>query len=163
MLPLIMSFVGGVIFALGLVISGMTQPSKVIAFLDIAGNWDFRLALVMAGGIAVHGATRLLILKRGRPVFAESFPKFSLSRVDAPLVVGSAVFGVGWGLGGMCPGPALTSLVSGAGQVLVFVVAMFGGMYLVKWVQARQDASGPTPAQPAPDGASLTAGAGPKP
>jgi hypothetical protein len=131
----ISAFLSGLLFAIGLGVSGMTDPANVLGFLDIAGDWDFRLAFVMAGGIAVHAALRPLILKQERPLFATGFPTFSVTRVDPKLLAGAALFGVGWGLGGFCPGPALTSLASGAPQVLVFVPAMFAGMYLAQALQ----------------------------
>jgi uncharacterized protein len=139
------AFLSGLLFALGLGLSGMTNPANVLGFLDIAGDWDFRLAFVMGGAIAVHAALRPLIHKRERPLFAEKFPSFSASQVDPKLLVGAALFGVGWGLGGYCPGPALTSLASGATQLLVFVPAMFAGMYLAQVLQARRGASAGTP------------------
>jgi uncharacterized membrane protein YedE/YeeE len=124
------AFLSGLLFAIGLGISGMTDPANVLGFLDVAGDWDFRLALLMAGAIAVHAALRPLIMRRARPLFAPAFPSFSVTRVDRKLVAGAALFGVGWGLGGYCPGPVLTSLASGTVQVLVFVPAMLAGMYL---------------------------------
>ncbi|NOK23729.1 DUF6691 family protein [Corallococcus carmarthensis] len=153
MRPNLSAFLSGLLFALGLGLGGMTDPANVLGFLDIAGDWDFRLAFVMGGAIAVHAALRPLIHQRQRPLFAAKFPAFSSSRLDPKLLVGSALFGVGWGLGGYCPGPALTSLASGASQVLVFVPAMFAGMYLAQALQARRGASAGTPslgAKPAP-------------
>jgi uncharacterized membrane protein YedE/YeeE len=130
MRPLLSAFLSGVIFSLGLGLSGMTDPANVLGFLDVAGDWDFRLALVMMGAIAVHAALRPLILKRQRPLFAAHFPTFSITRLDSKLLVGAGLFGVGWGLGGFCPGPALTSLATGAPGVLIFVAAMLAGMFL---------------------------------
>ncbi|WP_163997478.1 DUF6691 family protein [Pyxidicoccus caerfyrddinensis] len=141
MRPSISAFLSGLIFALGLGLSGMTDPANVLGFLDVAGAWDFRLAFVMGGAIAVHAALRPLIHRRERPLFAAKFPTLSASKLDAKLLVGAALFGVGWGLGGYCPGPALTSLASGASQVLVFVPAMVAGMYLAQVLQARRGAS----------------------
>ncbi|HEX5752347.1 MAG TPA: DUF6691 family protein [Archangium sp.] len=145
MRPNISAFLSGLIFALGLGLSGMTDPANVLGFLDIAGHWDFRLAFVMGGAIAVHAALRPLIYKRKRPLFAAKFPVFSVSRVDRKLLVGAGLFGVGWGLGGYCPGPALTSLATGATQLLVFVPAMFAGMYLAQVLQARPSVSAGSP------------------
>lgn len=132
MRPAISAFLSGLLFAIGLGLSGMTNPANVIGFLDIAGNWDFRLAFVMGGAIAVHAALRPLIHKQQRPLFVERFPAFPVSRVDPKLLGGAALFGVGWGLGGYCPGPALTSLASGAQPLFIFVPAMFAGMYLAR-------------------------------
>jgi uncharacterized membrane protein YedE/YeeE len=131
------AFLSGLLFALGLGLGGMTNPANVLGFLDIAGDWDFRLAFVMGGAMAVHAVLRPLILKRERPLFSATFPTCPASRVDLKLLVGAALFGVGWGLGGYCPGPALTSLASGAPQVLAFVLAMIVGMYLAQVLQAR--------------------------
>lgn len=144
MRPSLTAFLSGLLFALGLGLGGMTDPANVLGFLDIAGDWDFRLAFVMGGAIAVHAMLRPLIHKRERPLFAVKFPSVSSSGVDPKLLVGAGVFGVGWGLGGYCPGPALTSLASGAAQVLIFVPAMFAGMYLAQVPQVRRDASGGT-------------------
>ena len=137
MRPLLSAFLSGLLFAIGLGLSGMTDPANVLGFLDLAGDWDFRLAFVMGGAIAVHAALRPLIHQRERPLFAAKFPSFSASGVDRKLLVGAGLFGVGWGLGGYCPGPALTSLASGAAQVFIFVPAMFAGMYLAQVLQAR--------------------------
>lgn len=147
------AFLSGLLFAIGLGFSGMTDPANVIGFLDLAGDWDFRLAFVMGGAIAVHAALRPLIHKREQPLFAEKFPSFPVSKLDPKLLAGAALFGVGWGLGGYCPGPVLTSLSTGAPQVLVFVPAMFAGMYLAQVLQARRDASARAPsmgAMPSP-------------
>lgn len=135
------AFLSGLIFALGLGLSGMTDSANVLGFLDIAGDWDFRLMFVMGGAIAVHAALRPLIYKRERPLFAAKFPSFPVQWADPKLLGGAALFGVGWGLGGYCPGPALTSLASGAPQVLIFVAAMVAGMYLFQEMQARRGAS----------------------
>jgi uncharacterized membrane protein YedE/YeeE len=140
----ISAFLSGLIFALGLGLSGMTNPANVLGFLDITGDWDFRLMFVMGGAIAVHAALRPLIYKRERPLFAAKFPSFPARWADPKLLGGAALFGAGWGLGGYCPGPALTSLGSGAPQVLIFVAAMAAGMYLFQVTQARRDASAQT-------------------
>lgn len=136
MRPLISAFLSGLLFALGLGLSGLTDPARVLGFLDVAGDWDFRLAFVMVSAIAVHAALRPLIYRREQPLFAAKFPTFPASRVDRKLLTGAALFGVGWGLAGYCPGPALTSLSSGALQPLVFVLSMFAGMYLAQVGQA---------------------------
>ncbi|GMU06781.1 DUF6691 family protein [Corallococcus caeni] len=137
----ISAFLSGLLFAIGLGVGGMTDPANVLGFLDVAGDWDFRLMFVMGGAIAVHAALRPLIHKREEPLFAAKFPSFSASRLDSKLLVGAALFGVGWGLGGYCPGPALTALATGASRLLVFVPAMFAGMYLAQVLQARRGAS----------------------
>lgn len=130
-----MSFGCGIVFALGLGISGMTQPSKVIGFLDVAGAWDLSLAFVMLGAIGVYFVAFRLTRKMRSPVLAAQFSIPKRSDLDAQLILGAAIFGAGWGLGGFCPGPAITSLASGARPVAVFVAAMAGGIYLHAIVQ----------------------------
>jgi uncharacterized membrane protein YedE/YeeE len=115
-----LAFICGLIFALGLGIAGMTQPAKVIAFLDVTGDWDPSLALVMAGAIGVH----LPLLRWGGKAHAAA------TYVDRRLVLGAALFGIGWGLSGFCPGPAVVALATGSGGVLLFVAAMLAGMAL---------------------------------
>jgi uncharacterized membrane protein YedE/YeeE len=130
-LSLIVSFLVGAIFAAGLVISGMTQASKVIGFLDITGAWDPSLAFVMIGAIGAHAlAYHLWLKKRNRPYLAEVFALPHRKDIDKRLIGGAALFGIGWGMSGFCPGPALVSLVSGNESVLAFVAAMLAGMAL---------------------------------
>lgn len=121
------AFVAGLLFALGLVVSGMTQPSKVIGFLDVFGAWDPSLALVMVGAIAVHLTWLRATRRWSKPVCAPAFQGPSQRSIDARLVTGAATFGVGWGLAGYCPGPALTSLFAGQ-DVVVLTLAMLVGM-----------------------------------
>jgi uncharacterized protein len=127
---LLVSFASGIVFALGLGISGMTRPVKVIGFLDFAGKWDASLAFVMIGAIAVYFIAYRLTRKRSAPLFAEKFSVPGQKDIDLNLIVGAAIFGAGWGLGGFCPGPAITSLASGVTPVAVFVIAMAAGIYL---------------------------------
>ena len=127
------SFVSGMIFAVGLGISGMTRPVKVIGFLDFSGDWDASLAFVMLGAIAVYFVAYRWSRNLESPLLAPDFSLPTRRDLDGKLILGAAVFGVGWGLGGFCPGPALTSLASGALPVLVFVIAMALGMYLHSW------------------------------
>ena len=123
-------FASGLLFALGLGISGMTLPQKVIGFLDFAGeNWDPSLALVMIGSAGVFLLLHRLVLQRSSPLFNTEFHVPTRTDIDAPLVVGAALFGIGWGMVGLCPGPALTALVSGETQAWIFFVAMIVGMY----------------------------------
>ena len=123
----------GLLFSLGLGLGGMTDPSRVQGFLDFTGAWNPSLAFVMAGAIAVHAPLSWLIRRRKAPVLAPAFPATSKTGVDGRLLAGAALFGVGWGLSGYCPGPALVSLSSGVGQVTLFVLSMFGGMWLFGW------------------------------
>ena len=129
------SFLAGLLFAIGLGVSGMTRPAKVIGFLDFAGNWDPSLALVMIGAMAIYFVAWRIRLRRSAPILAASFSIPERKSVDAALVAGAAIFGVGWGLSGFCPGPAITSLASGSFPVLVFTVAMALGVYLHGAVQ----------------------------
>ena len=122
------AFVIGLTFALGLGLGGMTQPARVLAFLDVTGHWDPSLALVMLGAVAVYAPGFWAATRRARPVLAPAFTLPTRGDVDARLVVGAVVFGVGWGLAGLCPGPAITSLGSGSPAAALFVTAMLGGM-----------------------------------
>lgn len=124
----------GLLFGLGLVVSGMANPAKVIGFLDVAGDWDPTLAFVLGGALLVTIPAFRLILARTRPVLAEEFDLPKKKSLDVRLLGGSALFGVGWGLGGFCPGPAVTALASGLAPVFVFVAAMVAGMALYKRV-----------------------------
>jgi uncharacterized membrane protein YedE/YeeE len=121
---------GGLVFGVGLGLSGMTQPAKVIAFLDIFGAWDPSLMFVMMGAILVHFVLGRWIRRRETPLLAARFHLPTATRVDMPLLAGAAVFGLGWGLGGYCPGPAIVSLGSGAVPAFIFVGAMALGMGL---------------------------------
>lgn len=127
---LAVSFGAGLLFAVGLGLSGMTQPGKVLAFLDVTGDWDPSLALVMAGAIGVHAVFVRIASVRNKPYLVESFDLPRAKRIDARLVLGSALFGAGWGIAGYCPGPALVSLASFHPSALVFVVSMALGMSL---------------------------------
>jgi uncharacterized membrane protein YedE/YeeE len=128
----LISLVVGLIFAIGLGLSGMTQPAKVVGFLDIFGNWDPSLAFVMFGAIGVHSIVYRLVIHRPGPLASPKWHVPTRKDLNAPLFVGSALFGAGWGLAGYCPGPALVSSVSLMSDVLVFVVAMLAGMYVFK-------------------------------
>lgn len=124
------SLLTGLVFGLGLTVSGMTQADKVIAFLDLSDNWDPSLAFVMGGAIGVHVIAYQFILKQPSPLFGERFGVPSRTDIDARLVAGSAIFGVGWAIGGYCPGPGLVSASSGSFDALIFAGAMTGGMLL---------------------------------
>jgi uncharacterized membrane protein YedE/YeeE len=128
------AFISGVIFAIGLAIGGMTQPTKVAGFLDFTGDWDPSLMFVMGGAVITHAILSRLIRHRSTPLFTATFSVPTRKDIDARLFGGAAFFGIGWGLSGFCPGPAITSLASGQTPVLIFVAAMIGGMYLYTWV-----------------------------
>ena len=123
------AFACGLLFAMGLVVSGMSDPNKVLDFLDFGGTWDPSLAFVMIGGIAVHAALYRVVVRRGRPLFGE-FRLPTRRDVDVKLVAGAAMFGIGWGLSGFCPGPALVNIASLGTGALVFAGMMFMGMAL---------------------------------
>lgn len=123
-------FLAGLFFGLGLVISGMVNPGKVIGFLDLAGNWDPSLILVMGGGLLVTTPAFHLILKRPQPLFENKFFLPTLKSIDRKLVLGSILFGLGWGIAGFCPGPALAALVTLDSTILMFVGAMIAGMLI---------------------------------
>jgi uncharacterized membrane protein YedE/YeeE len=125
----------GLLFAVGLGVSGMTHPSKVLAFLDFAGDWDPSLALVMGSGVLVNLVAFRWAERRGAPLFANTFSLPDRTAIDAPLVGGAALFGAGWGLGGFCPGPAIVSVVTGATPVVAFVVAMLATMGVYDWME----------------------------
>lgn len=131
----------GLLFGLGLCLSGMADPSVVLGFLDLAGSWNPTLLFVMAGGVSVTFIGYRIVLGRKRPLWSKSFQLPTATAVDAPLISGAVIFGIGWGLAGYCPGPALVSLASGRPQVLVFVVAMLAGMIFVRWMRARPRAT----------------------
>ncbi len=124
----ISEFLVGLLFGLGLILSGMTDPGKVIGFLDLFGLWDPSLALVMGGAIAVGFFAFALAKKRTVNFFGSMMRLPARHQIDKPLVIGSLLFGAGWGLAGFCPGPALVSMASGQPKALVFVVAMVIGM-----------------------------------
>ena len=125
----IASFICGIVFSIGLGISGMTQPQKVIGFLDVFGEWDLSLAFVMSGAVLSYLILQLWIQRNfSIPVLGGSFQITSRKDLDRSLIIGALLFGSGWGLGGYCPGPAITSLGSGSLNALLFVVAMGIGM-----------------------------------
>jgi uncharacterized membrane protein YedE/YeeE len=134
----IASLVSGLVFGAGLAVSGMTLPAKVVGFLDFFGHWDPTLIFVMGGAIAVHATVYWLVRKRRSPLFAERFQLPTRRDIEPKLIVGAALFGLGWGLGGYCPGPAVVSLPSGSVEVGAFVVAMLVAMWAVQRLEAAQ-------------------------
>jgi uncharacterized membrane protein YedE/YeeE len=127
---LLVAFGAGLLFSVGLCLSGMTNPARIIGFLDVFGDWDPSLAFVMAGAVGVHAALYRLIIRRTAPLLCASFSVPGKQGIDAPLLIGAATFGVGWGLAGYCPGPAVTSLASGAGLAVIFTAGMVLGFVL---------------------------------
>jgi uncharacterized membrane protein YedE/YeeE len=133
----------GLIFGAGLVVSGLAQPAKVLNFLDLAGRWDPSLLFVMAAALAVSGAGYWLAGHRARPLLAPAHLWPTRTDVDPPLVLGAVMFGVGWGLTGLCPGPALVDLATMTPGIIGFVAAMIGGMLLHDLWWARRPAAAP--------------------
>lgn len=139
MKPHLWALASGLIFGLGLGISGMTLPSKVVGFLDVAGEWDASLALVMMGALAVHFVLFRVVKRRASPLFDTRFHIPTRSDVDGRIVLGAVLFGIGWGLGGYCPGPGLVSAATGSATALTFVLAMTMGMLAQHATQARSE------------------------
>lgn len=135
---LIISFASGVLFAVGLAISGMTHPAKVIGFLDIFGDWDISLMFVMGGAVGTKMLLKPLRRNLNRPLFEEKFCLPTRRDIDARLLIGATLFGAGWGLLGYCPGPAITSIATFDPQLMLFIVAMLAGMIAHnQWARAR--------------------------
>ena len=134
MLKTLTALFAGVLFGLGLAVSGMVDPAKVIGFLDVTGDWDPTLAFVMGGALLVTIPAFRLIMKRPHPVLADDFELPTKKEMDVRLLGGAALFGIGWGLAGFCPGPSVTALASGLVPVFAFVAAMIAGMALYKWI-----------------------------
>jgi len=128
------AFLVGLVFGIGLLVSGMSNPAKVLGFLDLAGRWDPSLALVMGGAIAVGLAGFRLARGRVRALLGGAMQLPAARSIDRPLVLGSLAFGVGWGLAGFCPGPAVVALGMGQAKAFVFVAAMLAGMGLYEWI-----------------------------
>lgn len=133
----IISFTVGLIFALGLGISGMTQTQVVRGFLDIMGNWDFSLLGVMAGAIVVHSIFFYFIKNRPSPLLDTKFHLPTRKDLDTRLLIGASLFGLGWGWVGICPGPGIVAMMSGNPNILTFVVSMLAGMGIFKLVENR--------------------------
>jgi uncharacterized protein len=131
------SFFVGAIFGFGLSISEMVNPARVVGFLDITGLWDPTLLFVMAGALAVTFVGFPMILRRGHPLLRGQFGLPTKTRLDGPLIIGAAIFGIGWGIGGFCPGPALAALASGSINILLFAAAMIAGQWLGWAVEKR--------------------------
>lgn len=140
-MPAIVSaFAAGLLFSLGLIVSQMVDPQKVLSFLDVFGNWDPSLAFVMGGAVIISAIGYRLARLRGRPVLAPKLEVPSRQSVEPRLVAGSALFGIGWGLVGLCPGPAVTALAFAPAQILVFVGSMVAGMALFRLMPAATGA-----------------------
>lgn len=135
---IVLSFVVGLIFGLGLIISGMSDPAKVLGFLDLAGHWDPSLSFVMAGAIALGAVAFKLASRRNASLLGRPMQIPTARQIDRRLVVGSILFGIGWGLAGICPGPAFVLLGAGATKGMVFVLALLAGMGLFEFRRRLQ-------------------------
>lgn len=133
---IVTTYLIGLIFGVGISISGMANPAKVLNFFDVAGTWDPSLAFVMGGALIVTFIGYRYVLWRPAPIFSGGFQLPSRRDLDLPLIAGSAVFGVGWGISGFCPGGALPALGTGQSEVLIFVAALLGGILAAKLLQA---------------------------
>ncbi len=131
------AFVCGLLFGTGLIVSQMSNPAKVIGFLDITGQWDPSLAFVMAGAVAVFALGYRLALRRSAPLLDKSFALPGKTNVDKALISGSLLFGLGWGLAGLCPGPAIVSSSFGDPRIWMFMAAMLSGMAIVRMIRQR--------------------------
>ena len=134
-----LTLISGLLFGFGLLLSGMADPAKVQNFLDLFGTWDPSLAFVMGGAIAVTMPGFWLVTRRSKPFFNDVFHLPTRTDFDARLITGAAIFGVGWGLGGFCPGPAMTALPLAAEGTLIFVATMLTGMAASKYVLQQRD------------------------
>lgn len=141
----LIQFAIGLVFGIGLIVSGMANPAKVLNFLDVggiaAGTWDPSLAFVMAGAVAVTFIGFSRVLKLARPLFAERFYVPTRNDIDPRIVAGPAIFGIGWGLAGFCPGPAITALGFGSAAAFIFVAAMCAGMVLARFIANLQSSA----------------------
>jgi uncharacterized membrane protein YedE/YeeE len=135
---LIAALVAGVLFGVGVVVANVTDPSKVIGFLDVAGEWDPTLILVVGGAVATAGAGNWLLRRRTRPLLAPRFAAAMREVIDRPLLLGAALFGAGWGLSGYCPAPALAGVVLMEPKTWIFVGAMLVGMGIYSWQYERR-------------------------
>ncbi len=131
MMPVLAAFFSGLLFAVGLAVGGMTDPLKVVSFLDVTGGWDPSLAFVMGGAIAVYAPVYHLFVRRTQPLLHHVFVLPTRKDIDTPLIAGAVMFGVGWGLGGFCPGPGVVAAASLHSDALTFAAAMFAGMAIV--------------------------------
>jgi uncharacterized membrane protein YedE/YeeE len=137
MLRLLTALVSGLIFGAGLGLAGMLNPAKVAGFLDLFGNWDPSLAFVMGGGILVNAAGHQLVRRRPSPLFADSFQLPLSQAIDRPLLIGSGIFGIGWGLAGLCPGPVVASLLLNPAGMIPFILLLLAGLWVGQKIAPR--------------------------
>lgn len=140
MKALVISLISGSIFGFGLIVSGMSNPARVLNFLDWSQRWDPTLALVMGGAIAVALPGFYWVRKRQKPLFADEFEIPQNREIDTKLIIGASLFGIGWGIGGFCPGPGIVAAMTLQGDVLLFVLAMVAGMLVHHWISTKRSA-----------------------
>ncbi len=143
------SFLAGLVFGLGLIVSGMANPAKVLGFLDLGGRWDPSLAFVMGGAIAVGAVAFAVARRRTRSLLGAAMRLPAARAIDRRLVAGSVLFGIGWGVAGFCPGPGLVAAGMGDAKALVFVAAMLAGMVGYELIERRRSAAADMPGAPA--------------
>lgn len=134
----LISLISGILFSLGLGVSGMLNPVKVKGFLDLSRVWDPSLMFVMIGAIAVYAILFRLITKRSKPICEHTFSLPTKKDIDFKLIAGSALFGIGWGIAGICPGPGIANLATGLSSAFVFVIVMVLSMWTVRFLESRQ-------------------------
>jgi hypothetical protein len=132
------TFLVGLLFGLGLVVSGMTNPANIVGFLDLAGDWNPSLIVVMASALSVAFVGYRIVLARRKPLLADTFQLPKATAIDRKLIIGSAMFGVGWGMSGLCPGPAIAAAATGALPVFAYLAAMIAGMAAHEAIARRQ-------------------------
>ena len=137
-MPMFTAFLAGLVFGLGLIVSGMANPAKVLGFLDVTGQWDPSLAFVMAGAIGVGLVAFAVARQRAVTYLGLEMKLPGAGRVDPRLMIGGTLFGIGWGIAGFCPGPALVALGMGEAKAVVFVAAMLAGMGLFEFIERRK-------------------------
>lgn len=137
-MQLFMIYIAGLIFGLGISISGMANPAKVLNFFDVAGTWDPSLAFVMGGALLITAPGYWMVFRRSRPLFEPAFSLPGTKLIDRKLVLGSMTFGLGWGLAGFCPGASLPVLSTGNPDVIIFTIAMVSGVLFARWLIAQQ-------------------------
>lgn len=134
----LIAFVAGITFGLGLIVSGMANPAKVLGFLDLAGDWDPSLAFVMGGALLVTALGFAILRRRRASLWGEPLRWPTATKIDRRLALGSLIFGAGWGLAGFCPGPALVAAAAGLPEALIFVAAMLAGMAIFSVLDSRR-------------------------
>ncbi len=145
-MPLLAALLSGLLFGAGLAVSGMVNPAKVLNFLDLAGSFDATLLFVLGGAVVTTFIGYRLVLRQDRPLFAARFQLPTRTDIDARLIAGAAIFGIGWGLAGFCPGPAIAAVVSLRPEPFIFLIAMAAGMFGVNWYD-RQGKNEPVAAE----------------